>query len=220
MVDINPQEAGDPVDSGAQRRGLEGEPLKADVQAAREKLGEAGQTVRQEAAHFADAARHTAAEEVDRRKAAVTGALGDFADAIRLAGDQLGEKDQALAARMVSQAASGLETLSRTVSEKRPEEMLRAVRDFGRANPTAFLAGAVLAGLALGRFARSSAQHESPQEAEMVFEPDPSRSATVDASYVDPTGAEFADAADVSLAGIDEPDTGEATAEDIRITEI
>jgi hypothetical protein len=136
------------------------DPLKADVGAAREKLGAAAETVRTEAAHFAETARDQASEKLDQGKQAVTSAVSDFADAIRRAGEELGEKDQTMAARLVGQAAEGLSTLSRTVSEKRPEDMLNAVRDFGRANPTAFLAGAVLAGLALGRFARSSAQHE------------------------------------------------------------
>jgi hypothetical protein len=61
---------------------------------------------------------------------------------------------------VVKQAADGLEQISRTVSEKRPEELLDAVREFGRRNPTAFIAGSVLLGVALGRFARSSESHD------------------------------------------------------------
>jgi hypothetical protein len=45
------------------------------------------------------------------------------------------------------------------VSDKRPEELLNAVRDFGRRNPTAFIAGTVLLGLAIGRMVKSSEQH-------------------------------------------------------------
>ncbi|CAN5202176.1 hypothetical protein BH10PSE3_BH10PSE3_01470 [soil metagenome] len=42
---------------------------------------------------------------------------------------------------------------------KRPDEMLCAVRDFGRANPAALIAASVLAGIALGRLARASGDH-------------------------------------------------------------
>ena len=152
MSDIYPQ------DGGAQSAG--NAPLKTEAEKASEKIGDVVETAKGEAAHLVDAAKEKAAQKADQGKEAISGAHGDFADAIRTAGDQLGEKDQTLAARLVSQAAEGLETLSRTVSAKRPEDMLTSVRDFGRNNPTAFLAGAVLAGLALGRFARSSSEHE------------------------------------------------------------
>ena len=175
MGDIYPQDGG-PQES--QQDGAPPDPLRAEAQAAKEKLSGAVETVKGEAAHFAETARQKASEKADQGKEAITSALGDFSEAIRRAGEELGEKDQTLAARLVAQAADGLETLSRAVSEKRPEDMLNAVRDFGRNNPTAFLAGSVLAGLALGRFARSSAQHEQatpgtftdqPHEAEARF---------------------------------------------------
>jgi hypothetical protein len=38
--------------------------------------------------------------------------------------------------------------------------MIDSVRRFGRNNPAAFIGGAVLAGLALGRFARASGRHD------------------------------------------------------------
>jgi hypothetical protein len=156
MGDIYPD--GGPQDTGQQNTAPP-DPLRAEADAAREKLSGAVDTVKGEAVHLADTAKQKAAEKADQGKEAITSALGDFSEAIRRAGEELGEKDQTLAARLVAQAADGLETLSRAVSEKRPEDMLNAVRDFGRNNPTAFLAGSVLAGLALGRFARSSAQH-------------------------------------------------------------
>jgi hypothetical protein len=159
MGDIYPQQGGQPF--GAPDGAPADDPLKAEAQAAKEKLGGAVEAVKGEAANFADSAKEKVAEKADQGKEAVTGALGDFAEAIRVAGEQLGEKDQTMAARLVSQAAEGLESLSRSVSEKRPEDMLNSIRDFGRNNPTAFMAGAVLAGIALGRFVRSSGEHLS-----------------------------------------------------------
>ena len=119
----------------------------------------AGQTVAQETAHFAEAAKDQVSERIEGGKAAAADALATFADAVRKAGEELGQSDQTMVAGLVAQAAEGLESLSRTVSQKQPQDLLVAVRDFGRANPAAFMAGAVLAGVALGRFARSSAHH-------------------------------------------------------------
>jgi len=133
--------------------------VRAELDAARDKIGEATHAVREEAMHFAEAAREKVADKAEQGKQTVTTAVSDFAEAIRKASQELTSRDQTMAARLVSQAAEGLESLSRAASEKRPEDMLNAVRDFGRANPTAFLAGTVLAGIALGRFARSSAHH-------------------------------------------------------------
>ena len=119
----------------------------------------AGQTVAKETAHFAEAAKDQVSERIEDGKAAAADALATFADAVRKAGEELGQSDQTMVAGLVAQAAEGLESLSRTVSQKQPQDLLVAVRDFGRANPAAFMAGAVLAGVALGRFARSSAHH-------------------------------------------------------------
>lgn len=127
---------------------------------AKEAASKAAQTVKQEAATFAAEAKDKAAEQIEQHKETATRTLGDFADAIRRAGEELSTKDQSMASRLVQQAADGLEGFSRSVSDKRPEELLDAVRDFGRRNPTAFVAGSVLVGLALGRFLRSSGSSE------------------------------------------------------------
>jgi hypothetical protein len=62
----------------------------------------------------------------------------------------------------VGQAADGLERLSLSLADKRPEELLDGVRDFGRKHPLAFIAGGVLVGVALGRFVRSSEADSAP----------------------------------------------------------
>jgi len=115
------------------------------------------QTVKQEAASFASEARERAADKIEEQKHTASQTLGDFANAIRKAGDELADSDQSMATRVVRQAAEGLEGLARSVSDKRPEELLDAMREFGQRNPTALIAGSVLAGIALGRFFKSSA---------------------------------------------------------------
>jgi hypothetical protein len=136
---------------------------------AKEMAGNAAQAVKQEAATFAAEAKDKAAEQIEQHKETATRTLGDFADAIRKAGEELSGKDQSMASRLVQQAADGLEGFSRSVSDKRPEELLDAVRDFGRRNPTAFVAGSVLVGLALGRFLRSSGDATAGQSFPATF---------------------------------------------------
>jgi hypothetical protein len=149
------------TDSGAD--GGRGGPPDGASASPREMLGAAAGVVKEEVATFASSLQDKAAEKVAGQKDTATETLGAFANAIRHAGDELAEHDQSLAGRVVKQAADGLEHLSRTVSEKRPEELLSAVREFGRSNPAAFIAGSVLLGVALGRFARSSETHgETP----------------------------------------------------------
>jgi hypothetical protein len=134
-------------------------PAVEGAQSPKELLGAAAGAVKQEVATFASSVQDKAVDKIADRKDSASETLGAFANAIRHAGDELAQQDQSVAGRVVKQAADGLEHLSRTVSEKRPEELLAAVRDFGRSNPTAFIAGSVLLGVALGRFARSSESH-------------------------------------------------------------
>ncbi|WP_309087234.1 hypothetical protein [Phenylobacterium sp.] len=126
---------------------------KAKAKAA---VSQASQALKQEAQTFASAAQEKARTEAQRRAETATKTLGDFANAIRRAGDELAEANQSPAARLIGQAADGLENLSRNLAGKQPEELLDAVRDFGRRHPAAFIGGAVLAGIALGRFVRAS----------------------------------------------------------------
>ena len=123
---------------------------------AKQLIGQAGQTLKQEAQSFASAAQDRVRAEAEKGTKTATKTLGDFANAVRLAGDQLAESDQSPASRLVRQAADGLESLSRNLADKSPEDLLNSVRDFGRKNPVAFIGGAVLVGLALGRLVRAT----------------------------------------------------------------
>ncbi|HEX5775261.1 MAG TPA: hypothetical protein VFX95_01140 [Caulobacteraceae bacterium] len=126
----------------------------------KDQVGKARQRVRGEAANFASSAREKAVEVIEERQHKVTGAIGDFAGAIRRASDDLNEHNQGMAAQLLTRGADSLEGLSHTLDGKSPGEMLNAVRDFGRRHPVAFIGGAVLAGLAVGRFVRSSMPDE------------------------------------------------------------
>ncbi|MBL8554097.1 MAG: hypothetical protein JNL41_07450 [Phenylobacterium sp.] len=123
---------------------------------ARDLIGQAGHTLKAEAQSFASAAQDRVRAEAQKGTQAGARTLGDFANAVRKAGDELAGADQSPASKLVRQAADGLESLSRNLADKDPGDLLDAVRDFGRRNPVAFIGGAVLAGIAIGRFVRAS----------------------------------------------------------------
>lgn len=128
---------------------------------AKDMVAGALQTVKEEAAGIASTVGDKANDQFEHGRQTATQTMGDFASAIRRAGEDLAQHDQTMAGRLVKQAADGLEGISRSLTDKSPEDMLHAARDFGRQNPVAFAAGAVLVGLALGRFVRSSETHGS-----------------------------------------------------------
>lgn len=117
-------------------------------------------SLKQGARSLGGEARERATRYAAEQKDAVSSHLDDFAHAIRQASDDLNQRDQTMAAQFVRQAAGGLESLSRSVSGASFEDMIDSVRRFGRNNPAAFIGGAVLAGLALGRFARASGHRD------------------------------------------------------------
>jgi hypothetical protein len=166
---------------------------------AKQLLDQAGQTLKTEAQSFASAAGERARAEAHKHTETATRTLGDFANAVRRAGDELAASDQSPASRLVRQAADGLESLSRNLADKEPEDLLNAVRDFGRKNPVAFIGGSVLLGLALGRFVRASESGGRPprlRSDEMTFAEEDAYDGPSETIGAPPVGAE---------AGIDQP---------------
>lgn len=106
-------------------------------------------------------AKDQASGYVEEGKHAVTQNLDDFAQAIRRASDELSKTEQTMASQIVRQAANGLESLSRSIDGANVDDMMASIRRFGRNNPAAFIGGALLVGLALGRFARASSPQSS-----------------------------------------------------------
>lgn len=166
---------------------------------AKQLVGQAGQALKAEAQSFASVAQERVRAEAQKGAQASAKTLGDFANAVRRAGDELAGSDQSPASRLVQQAADGLERFSRSLVDKEPGDLLNAVRDFGRKNPAAFIGGAVLVGLAVGRFARASdAKHASSLG-------DETRTFTEPATPASPMG--LADEGDVGGrdSGMDDP---------------
>jgi len=132
-----------------------------EAAAAKDVLKEAANATKTKIADVGSDAKIAASKEAEELKREASVGLHAFADAIRSAGAKLSESDQGMAARMVQEAASGLERLSTSLGKKQLQDVVDDVRDFGRKNPSAFIAGSVLVGLALGRFVRSTDDRDS-----------------------------------------------------------
>lgn len=113
--------------------------------------------VKTAASDIGSQAKSMATEKVEALQGAAASHLHSFADAVRTAGDELAEKDPGPISDLVCQAAAGLEQFSVALDRNSSGEMIERVREFGRQNRIGFLAGSMLAGFALARFAGSGA---------------------------------------------------------------
>lgn len=135
------------------------ESAKREAKDARDRLSHSGEAARHEAGDIADRLKQRARDEAEGRKQGLAESLHVFADTIRDASDDLWERDQSLAARIVRESANGLERISRSLDEHSFADATRGLRSFGREHPVAFVAGGMIAGLALGRMLRASSHH-------------------------------------------------------------
>lgn len=142
------------------RRPEDGEPTVS----VRQMANAASQTVKEEARHFAAAAQDMATRRAEQHKETAARAIGEFSSAIRTAGQELADRDQTTASHLIRQAADGLGDLAETLANKRPEELIGSLREFGRSNPTAFAIGSALVGFAVGRVVRTAVQPEPEEE--------------------------------------------------------
>lgn len=147
--------------------------LKTEAASAKQKIRDAADATAEHASEAKDESKRLAGVYAERGKDAIGSSLGDFASAVRRAGDELDERDQGLAAQLVSRAARGLEDAAHSVSGTSVDEVMGSAKEFARRNPTAFTAGAVLAGVALARFAKATSERREPVAETQPTQPQP-----------------------------------------------
>lgn len=130
--------------------------FKREAQSAKEALHDARDEVTRKAGEYASEAKAAAMEQTEVAQQDVSASLASFGGALRAAGDHLAGNDQRAAAQFVQQAASGIERFAGSLKNKPFADIIDDVRTFGRENSGALIAGSLLAGLALGRFVKSS----------------------------------------------------------------
>jgi len=109
------------------------------------------------AAGVIDQVKQQASTRVNEQKARAAEGLGSVASAIRQASEHLRTENQTLAT-YADKAVDQIQVFADRMRDKDPAEMVRDAERFARRNPTAFVGGAFVVGLALARFLKSSGQ--------------------------------------------------------------
>jgi len=120
----------------------------------------AGQAVSQVKSRLADA--------TEERKSQATGALEALGRTLRQAGDNLRQEGLDPVGDLGMRAADQVDRMADYLRRQDMDGLLRDVQRAARNHPEVFLGGALLCGILVGRFVRSS----TPSTREVVFEPD------------------------------------------------
>ena len=108
------------------------------------------------------------AEVTDERKSQATGTLEAIGRTLRQAGDNLRQEGLEPVGDLGVRAAERVDRMANYLRRQDMDGLLRDVQRVARNHPEVFLGGALLCGVLIGRFLRSSA----PSTHEVVFEPD------------------------------------------------
>jgi ElaB/YqjD/DUF883 family membrane-anchored ribosome-binding protein len=100
---------------------------------------------------FVDAARSAAESLLEEQKHQVAEKVSAIAEALRSAAHSLDQSQNRAIARYIDQTAGQIENISRTVRERRWNEIVADTEDFARRQPRWFVAGAVATGFLVGR---------------------------------------------------------------------
>jgi hypothetical protein len=140
----------DETHMGSNPRGYAGGKWKRQASSAAEDaktaLDAASVTVKERARTVAEQQKKTGADQI-----------GCVARAIRGAAHEI-EQEMPHAAGFIHDAAAKLEGAADSLRERSVDDLIRSLNNFARSQPAAFFGGAMLAGFALSRFLKSSAQ--------------------------------------------------------------
>lgn len=132
-----------------EQRHDESRPPSSAAEKAKEAAGAA-------AGRFTDRAR----EAAEQQKDAGADRIGGVAHAMEAAAGEL-EKQMPMAAQYIEDVAGQLGDMASALRERSIDDMVGNATDFARRQPGLFFAGAVAAGFALSRFAKSSTNRGS-----------------------------------------------------------
>jgi hypothetical protein len=126
----------------------------------KEAFSSAAEEAQQQANAATERAKSRARDFAEQQKSAGADQVGGVAHAMEAAADQL-QGQMPVAAQYIEEVAGRLNTMASVIRERSIDDMLGKVADFAREKPTLFFAGAIAAGFALSRFAKSSANRGS-----------------------------------------------------------
>jgi hypothetical protein len=124
----------------------------------REKVGEAADQAKETAQNVVSQAQNTVREQVDQRTTEAGERVGSTAEDIRSVGQELRNQGKEGPANIAEQAADRIDRAAGYLRDSDGDRILNDVEDFGRRQPWAVLAGAVVVGLAAARFLKASSR--------------------------------------------------------------
>ena len=138
--------------------------LAKDVQTAageiRAQLAAAAEGAKAQAAGLAGTAKSQVHGVVDEQKNFAAERVGGVARVARRAAEQL-EGELPLAASYVREAGDGIDEIAGAIRGQNVEELLAALEDFAEQRPATAFVISMLAGFALARFVKSSAEEQA-----------------------------------------------------------
>ena len=129
---------------------VESTTLSPTVQAA--ELPAASVTVKERARNVAEQQKQAGADQIGGVARAVHGAAREI------------EQNMPQAAGFIHDAATRLEGAAASLRERSVDDLMRSLNDFARTQPAVFFGGALLAGFALSRFLKSSAEPSNERQ--------------------------------------------------------
>lgn len=126
------------------------------VEGAQKAFSETNSDLSEKASKLAGEAKEAVVRKAEEGMQGVGGSLKALGGALRAAGDHLSQSGETGTSNLIGEAASGVERFAESVESKPLGKVVDELRTFGRNNPGALFAGAVLAGLAIGRVLKAS----------------------------------------------------------------
>ena len=123
----------------------------------RQEVAGAVEDIKAESAGVVEAAKDQAVSFTEEQKRLGADQAEGLARAVHGAADQL-QGNSPQVARYVHEAASAVDGLVRSLRDSSPGQLMGQLEDLARRQPVAFFGAAVLAGFAMSRFAKSSAE--------------------------------------------------------------
>ena len=121
----------------------------------------AKETAKEQAGAVWNDTKESARSMIGEQQHTIASGLGDLAQALRKAGREMGDGQNAQIARFAQTAADGLERFSGSLRNKDMGNLLHDVESFARRQPVAFFGAAVAAGFLAVRFLKSSNDRSS-----------------------------------------------------------
>ncbi len=132
--------------------------IERETESARQTAQHVSENVQRQAKEVTSDIQAQAQQMVSEQKEMAKSGMMDIVSAIRRAADDLEDHQQTQIATIARSLAGGLEDFSQAIGRRNFQDMLSDAQRFARDHPTAVFGGALLAGLALARFAKSSSQ--------------------------------------------------------------